>query len=463
MSTATITGRFNFPKDKLTDNQLTQLRISLTYVSAFPNEYGHYKTIYLYDETEEFISLPIEWTKAQFPKLFELGLDLRVTPGSINYTRLPDPYHPKVKDPEGQAKFMRELEQALEGHDNVLAVAGTGTGKTVCALKAAAKLNLRTLVLVHSESLRDQWIAEIQDKLGIPREDIGIIQQDKCETDRSISIGLLQTNARRNFSENVYKSFGLVIVDECHKLSSEFFAEVLPKFHAKKRLGLSATIKRKDGSDVVLYSHLGSSRVISEAELMPIKVYVDRYYTQRKLWGKDDRQRMVCLSKDPDRNARLVKWIKSFYDGNREILVVSEKIDHLEDLRRLCKDAGIPWNDMGMLTAKCNTYDHTYEWKKTGRRDVTPEEQEAAKKKRVCFSTMQFVKEGIDVPRWDSYIEALPMWQNTQLFGRVRRYEKGKFLPKAIKIKDMKCQYSLDRFECSIKEASESGAEIINL
>jgi superfamily II DNA or RNA helicase len=463
MSNATITGWFNFPKSKLNENQITQLRINLTYTAPYPDEYGHYKTIYLYREDEEFLSLPIEWTKVQFPTLFELGFDQRVTPGQINYTRLPDPYHPKVKDPEGQAKFMRELETALREHDNVLAVAGTGTGKTVCALKAAAVLGHRTLVLVHSESLRDQWIKEAKDKLGLTDGDIGIIQQNRCDIDRPISIGLLQTNARRDFPEDVYKAFGLVIVDECHKLSTEFFAEVLPKFHAKKRLGLSATIKRKDGSDVVLYSHLGSPRVISEAELMPIKVYVDRYYSERKLWGKDDRQRMVCLSKDPERNARLVKWIKSFYDANRKILVVSEKIDHLEELRRMCRDAGIPWNDMGQLTAKCNTYDRTYEWKKTGRRDVTPEEQELAKTKSVCFSTVQFVKEGIDVPSWDSYIEALPMWQNTQLFGRVRRYQKGKLFPKAIKIKDMKCSYSLDRFECSIKEASESGAEIINL
>ena len=55
----------------------------------------------------------------------------------------------------------------------------------------------------------------------------------------------------------MFNSFGLTIVDECHHISSEVFSRSLLKVVTKYTLGLSATMKRKDGLTDVFKMFLG--------------------------------------------------------------------------------------------------------------------------------------------------------------------------------------------------------------
>jgi superfamily II DNA or RNA helicase len=349
------------------------------------------------------------------------------------------------------------LSQVLD-HYNVLAVAQTGSGKTVVALDVAVSLAEPTLILVHSNELRKQWIREIEDKLGIPADEIGIIQQDKCVI-KPITIGLLQTQARRDYSDEVYNSFGLVVVDEVHKISTEYFNDVLPNFNAKYRIGLSATPTRKDGSDIVLYAHLGQPRVRATTTVMPIKVHVDRYYTKRKLWGTDFKQRLSCLSRDSDRNDRIIFWINKLYEADRQVVVVSHSVAHIENLIRMTKDAGVPECAIGQFTATKLIYDRNYDWKVIGKRQSKDTELAEAMGKQIIFATYGMMKEAIDIPRLDSGIDATPDWKATQLLGRIRRYRKNKLYPKWITIRDMKCEFSIQMYQSRLNDYRECGAE----
>lgn len=462
MSNVTLAGWFWFPLSALRDDQLATFRSNLTYISPFTNEDGSVKRIELYTQTDTHIGLPSEWLKMHYPILYGMGINELVQTGELRYERLPDPYHKAVKNPLAQAKFMDDLEAACLVHNNVLAYAPTGSGKTVAALRVAAKLGQRTLVLVHTNQLKEQWISEIQDKLGVSREHIGVIQQDKCEIEgKYIVVGLLQTLARREFSDEIYNSFGTVIVDECHKLSTEFFASVVPAFNARYKIGLTATPRRSDGSDVVLYAHLGQIRVHAETEVMPVKVLVKNYYAKRKLWGNDSRQRLMALSRDPDRNDLIIAYLKAMYDGNRNILIVSHAVKHLEDLIVLAKRAGIPTEDIGQFTATRNVQSKTKEGKATRvKRTSTKAELDEAKTKKIIFATYNIIKEGIDIPRLDAGIDATPDWKATQLLGRIRRHVVGKYYPKWLTIRDMKCTYSQDMWNARVREYNESGAEI---
>lgn len=456
-----LSGWFFYPLSALSEEQVKNFKETLTYSSPYPDDNGVYKSIELYLVTDNFIGLPQEWVRANYPTLFQLATDARVATGVLKAERLPDPNHPRVKDPEAQAEFMVEMLQAAREHGNVLACAATGSGKTVVALRTAAELGFRTLVLVHTEELRDQWILEIQEKLGIPRERIGILQRDKCEIEgKDIVIGMLQTQKRREYDEWVYNAFGTIIVDECHKIATEYFSDVLPKFNARYRIGLSATPNRKDGADVVLFSHLGPIRVHARTKVMPLKVYVRKYYSKRKLWGKDERTRLSCLVRDEERNLMMAQDILKLYQSGRNIVAVSHSVDHLEKVMGICKELGLPEHDMGLLSANRSKYDKTHTWKVIGKRKSTKQEKEEAKKAKVCFMVDMF-KEGIDVPRWDFLYELAPFWNANQRCGRVRRHVIGKLYPKCITVRDMKCEYSSEMWTARLKDYLACGAEIV--
>jgi superfamily II DNA or RNA helicase len=419
----------------------------------------------MYKEDANYLRLPIAWTKANFPVVYKMSTedDRRVTPGSLNYTKLPDPFHPSVKDPEGQKQFMDDLLNSVSEHENVLAVAKTGSGKTVCALRTAALLGHRTLVLVDRDQLKEQWIREIQDKLGIPAEKIGIIQGDKCEwEDKEIVVGLLQTNARRDYDDTTYNAFGTIIVDECDVLATEFFNDVLPKFNARYRICLTATPTRKDGSDIVLYYHVGEVAVKSQADILPAKMHVFKYMKEGKLWGNDEKQHMLAISKDKAFNAIVAKRIYDCYQAGRDILVVAEKIDHIEGLMQMVHELGVAKEQIGQYTAQVSRYDRTYEWKKIGRRKPTTEELELAKTKKIVFATNGMVMRAIDVPRWDTLIEAAPLWKGAQLIGRIRRPCKGKKFPIGMSWRHMKSTFAEDRYYSRYKEWIDCEVEVIS-
>ena len=131
-----------------------------------------------------------------------------------------------------------------------------GRGKTVIALKLISELKKKTLVIVHKGFLVDQWIERIEQFL--PDAKIGKIQGQIIDIDnKDIVIGMLQSLSMKDYPSDIFSTFGLTIVDECHHISSEVFSRSLLKIITKYCLGLSATMQRKDGLTKVFKMFLG--------------------------------------------------------------------------------------------------------------------------------------------------------------------------------------------------------------
>ena len=132
----------------------------------------------------------------------------------------------------------------------------TVTHNTVIALKIISELKKKTLIVVHKEFLMNQWIERIQEFL--PSAKIGKIQAAVCDIDdKDIVIGMVQTLYSREYPQEVYSQFGLTVVDEVHRISSEQFSKTLFRAITPYMLGISATVKRKDGLERVLYAFIG--------------------------------------------------------------------------------------------------------------------------------------------------------------------------------------------------------------
>ena len=149
-----------------------------------------------------------------------------------------------------------------------------GYGKTVIGLFIAAKLKMKTIILVHKETLKDQWIERI--KQFVSGVKIGEIQSNRF-IDGDIIVGMIQTIASRDFNIN---DIGLLIVDECHHIASRVFSKCLYKIGANYTIGLSATPDRKDGLTSIIHWYLGPQLIkIENRKCLETMVYQINYFS----------------------------------------------------------------------------------------------------------------------------------------------------------------------------------------
>jgi len=157
--------------------------------------------------------------------------------------------------------------------------APTASGKGILGCAVIRKMNLRTIILVHTSDLLinvwynyliQQFGEEIKDRIGIiggglskkDRKMMRIIDDDfNANIKKDIVIATSQSLLAGNKLTIVGEErFGLCIVDEIHHYSSEQFKRVAGAVRAAYRLGLSATLKRTDGLSPIFYALLGDVR-----------------------------------------------------------------------------------------------------------------------------------------------------------------------------------------------------------
>lgn len=133
-----------------------------------------------------------------------------------------------------------------------------GSGKTMMANYISCTIGLKTLILVHTSVLLEQWIERISQFVN--RSNIGTIRQNEFDMEgKTHVICSMQTIVSRSdkFEKNAFDSFGLLIVDEAHVCGAEMLSKSVGIIGCKYRLGLSATPFRKDKFDKVNFHSIG--------------------------------------------------------------------------------------------------------------------------------------------------------------------------------------------------------------
>jgi len=306
-----------------------------------------------------------------------------------------------------------------EPHDGIISLQ-TGGGKTVCALYIASQLKLPTLILVHSGFLKDQWVERIQTFL--PKARIGTIQGDTLEIEnKDIVVGMLQTISMKEFPPKAFSRFGLVIVDECHHIASEAFVQAIPKLTSKYMLGLSATPERKDRLMHVINWCLGPLLYQSNAAEKVddgVKVEVFEFETEDPEFNKIiynhagvmfSSLMVNKLTEFEPRNNMIIELLKDvFEEDNRQILVLSDRVEHTKKLFELLPPE--MQSQTGILARGMKPAVRT----------------QFCESKRILISTYQLVKEGFDVASLNTLVMATPRPDIEQIVGRILRVEKAK-------------------------------------
>ncbi len=225
---------------------------------------------------------------------------------------------------------------------------GCGQGKTFCGINISTLINQKTLIVVHTSVLLDQWIDRI--KYFIPNARIGKIQGKKFDIEnKDYVIAMLQTIIRSKSQENTFKeedfkSFGLTIYDEAHHMAAPSFSKAFPIISSKYNLGLSATPKRSDNLQNIFYWNIGptSFESFTNDKFAIVKNinFTDDNYVEKYNWmGSIDLHKLHTQIIENDfRNKMIIKQLVNLSKKGRQILVLSKMINHLRTLKtNFCK------------------------------------------------------------------------------------------------------------------------------
>src|SRR6056300_176770 len=334
-------------------------------------------------------------------KLGEPAEDKRPVP-----TRISTRFHGTLRDATHQNAA---LAAAIDAGHGVLSLP-CGFGKTTVSLAIACKLGYRTMIIVHKEFLANQWKERIQQ--FCPGASIGIVQQDKKETECDFVIAMLQSLSLKEYSFNDFDTIGTLIVDEAHHICAKVFSQSLFKMCPKHIFGLSATPTRKDGLTKVLHWFMGPTFFSVERENQEqVEVFPIQYSCQRfrdpppcTRFGKLSLATMITeLTEDRERNIVIAKIIKDILKTTRQVLVLSDRRHHCEVLHQSFKKTS------GLYMG--------------GMKEVDLAE---SSKKQIIFATFSQAHEGLDIPSLDTVILATPKSDIVQSIGRIMRETHGK-------------------------------------
>jgi superfamily II DNA or RNA helicase len=220
--------------------------------------------------------------------------------------------------------------------------APTAFGKTVTAAAMIARRGVNTLVLVHRRELLDQWRERLQSFLALDARCIGTIGGGKLRATGQIDIAMLQSVAPGGPRGEMLRRYGHVIVDECHHVSADSFDAVLKTVNARYVLGLTATPVRRDSQQPVMFMLCGpirhTARAASTAPQV-LEVFPQRLTAAVDMPADAPIQDVFGrLAKDAQRTHMIAADIREQYRQGRNILVLTERTDHLESLQQALDD-----------------------------------------------------------------------------------------------------------------------------
>ncbi|NBO53438.1 MAG: DEAD/DEAH box helicase [Actinobacteria bacterium] len=325
------------------------------------------------------------------------------------------------------------ISKFLAADANGLICVPCGKGKTFMAVAIAFRLRRRFMVVVDKEFLLDQWAGEMRNL--IPGIRIGRFQANKAEVDPAefdCTICMIQTIVQRQIPESVLRSYAFTIFDECHHLGAKHFSKVLSKLQTKHMLGLSATPTRDDGLTKVFEWHLGKPvywekrREADETVNVEIMRFSceDPDYTEvpTNFRGEVILARLLTqIVNCQKRNLFIADKLKELIkEPGRRILVLSERIGHLEALEALIKPTGCV---MGYYIGGM----------KTATRDLAAEEAQ------VLWATYAMASEAMNIKTLNTVLMASPRKKIEQSTGRIlrQRPEERKVAPIILDVVDI--------------------------
>jgi len=338
---------------------------------------------------------------------------------------IPEGYELKDKRVEVPVEFpefkyeLRESQQEVydQLNDNAVINAFVSWGKTFTALAIAKKLGQKTLIITHTVALRTQWEKEIKKVFGI---EAGVIGSGRYEVDASIVVGNIQTLYK--IKEKIVKTFGTLIVDECHHIPANTFNRLVDSSYARYKIGLSGTVERKDGRHVMLPDYFGHTRFTPPKENY-MEPSIDVIQTKIRFMdgAKIPWANRINDLVSQEEYGKLICFLAAAYrKQGHKVLLLSDRVYFLKRIRETLGEY------CELITGEVSLEEREQKIKKVQEGKVD-----------ILLGTQSIFSEGISVNPLSCLILATPVNNApllTQLIGRVIREHSGKKDPVIVDI-----------------------------
>ena len=392
------------------------------------------RIISCFDITNEYLAMP---------RGCEDAIRSFLNDNAVTYTIIDKTNHGNKISVSFQGEEREEQLEAINAllpYTNGILHATTAFGKTVTAAAIIARKKVNTLILVHSKALLKQWHDRLTEFLNIdyPQHEeknkrgrrkvfspIGCFDSSGNTLHGIIDIALIQSCLDEDGVKPFVQDYGMVIVDECHHVSSITFEQVLMSIKVHTIYGLTATPIRKDGHQPIIFMQCGPIRFTTDAKSQIAKQSFDRFLIPRFTSYNsilEDRLSIATLykylSEDEIRNNLIVEDICKAVNTGRTPIILTNRTAHVsvlaEKLKATIKNV-ISLTGIGTTREKREAMQ---------RLQTIPDSEQL-----VIVATGKYVGEGFDYPRLDTLFLALPIsWKGllTQYAGRLHREYEGK-------------------------------------
>ena len=399
------------------------------------SNYYNFSAVYLGKDIDGYIQIPRGLREKIIEECEKAGIPIDVSDER-------EIGHPIRVDFKGDLRTQQELaaEKLLSHSDGVLSAA-TAFGKTVVCSYLIAERKVNTLILLQSKDLLNQWIDELNKFLEIREEPpeyitktgrkkkrqdvIGVLHGNKNTLTGIIDVALVGSMYKKGEFNDLVNSYGMVIMDECHHAASKTSIELLQKINAKYVYGVSATPKRGDDLDKIIYMLLGPLRhkftSLERAQEQGIGHYFIPRYTRvvDNIESKNDINKAYNLISDSKvRNEMIIEDVRSCVNKKQTPVILTRFKDHAkylyDGLKNMADHVFLLYGD----NSDKKNADIRAELKKI------PQDETL-----ILIATGQKIGEGFDFPRLDVLMLAAPVsfeGRLEQYVGRLNRDYEGK-------------------------------------
>jgi superfamily II DNA or RNA helicase len=318
-------------KANITDEQAATIMSMLTiHPQRATNKYQKDK------QPEPIVFYMVKNGIVHVPFLFAASL-FQITPNiNIEYQKTTIQFNGSLR--ENQIPVELEAWQQLEKFGATTLALATGFGKTILGASLTVRTKLLTCILVHREILTVQWKQTFEE---FTNANVWIVGE-KCPPLICDVIICMGTRVH-HLPDCIKDMIGTLIIDEAHTFCTTGNVQGLLSFHPKYIIVETATLERDDELHSMVYAMAGSHGIFIESNrpflVMKIKTNTkpERKFNYKGGVSWHDLVRDTLF--DERRNQIIIDLVKNNLDKN--ILILTSLVEHVELLNKMIKQAGI--------------------------------------------------------------------------------------------------------------------------
>lgn len=409
-------GCIGFDKSKLTTTQLNRMRRELVLVPTVFK--GDPEPAVLFEEDATHIWVPRHYPENAATPLPTIDHLRQVATGAMVVSF---DVKTTLQESRGQVTAVENMTSyILANHAGVLQ-AYTGCGKTIMGYTIAANFGRAIGVFVYNNHMMRNWIETAQLVFGLKEEDIGVVQGDRCDLGKAVTVMMVQSLYSREYPDALYDQMGFLLADEVNRFAAPVWQGTISMFGAPFRMGMSADPSRKDGLDDVVTWNFGRvAHKVPEKKkkALPLvcQVQIQKSYPRSKYiqhWGEwrgfpDTMKYRKLISQDRARDAVMVEEMLNARISGRKALVFTQYRDHVERLKDLFEmsvalESKVPVTSTSALMG-----------------GLKKKELKPAMEADFIFTTYAFSRDALNLPHIDTVFFCTPCGDPLQAIGRLR-------------------------------------------